>query len=110
MAQDPLRRVRLPEVRQALLRDVSVLAQSARRAEDEVAFGDAVEEVHHLLDPAHGCEPGDVLVSDGEVAVAQKLWHALAVARWPLDPDARDQDDVWAEARRLAGSLVAAAR
>ena len=49
------RRVRNPEVREALAGYLRTLARdSTWSAESEVAFGDAVEEVHHLLDPAHG--------------------------------------------------------
>ena len=110
MAEDGQASVRLPEVRRALLREVSILTQPSRTPEEDVAFGDAVEEVHHLLDPTHGGEPGDLLLDDAEVAVAEQLWQALNAAQWPLDPSARDQDATWAEVRRQGDALVAAAR
>jgi len=109
MAEGGQASVRLPEVRRALLREVSVLTLPSRTPE-EVAFGDAVEEVHHLLDPTHGGEPGDLLLDDAEVAVAEQLWQALDAAQWPLDPSARDQDATWAEVRRQADALLAAVR
>ena len=86
--------VRLPEIRQALLREVRVV-RSAVGEVDEIALGDAVEEVWHLLDPSHGGEPGDLLLSDVEVVLGTTLWRALERAPWPADPETRATDPAW---------------
>jgi hypothetical protein len=59
---------------------------------DEVALGDAVEEVWHLLDPTNGGEPGDVLLTEVEVALGNALWHALERAPWPAELETRATD------------------
>jgi hypothetical protein len=105
MAEEFAASVRLPDVRRALLRDVSTLGVHANEV-DEVAFGDAVEEVWHLLDPSHGREPGDVLLNDAEVEMATRLWSALDRATWPLDPTRRSMDSDWAQVTQLATALL----
>jgi hypothetical protein len=64
--------VRLPAVRQSLLRDLSTLRRAAGEIND-VVLGDVVEEVWHLLDPSHGGEPGDILRNDAEVALGTEV-------------------------------------
>jgi len=98
--------VRLPEVRQALLREVSTLQRWVGTAEDEVAFGDAVEEVHHLLDPSHGGEPGDLLLTHAEVVLSLRLWRALDRAPWPVEPEQRKTDPVWVEVAQHAAEFL----
>jgi hypothetical protein len=49
--------IRLPEVRQSLLQDVSTPRQAVGEV-NGVVLGHAVEEVWHLLDPPHGESPG----------------------------------------------------
>lgn len=101
--------VRLPEVRQALLLEVATLC-SAVGDVDEVALGDAVEEVWHLLDPTRSGEPGDVLLTDAEVALGAALWQALERAPWPAEPEARATDRAWTDVVQGATAFLDQAR
>jgi hypothetical protein len=98
--------VRLPEVRQAALGYVAVLAE---QAEDELLFDDAVEEVWHLLDPVHSREPGDILASMDELLLAAELWQAIERAQFPLPAATRAADPVWVEVSEAAQAFLAEA-
>jgi hypothetical protein len=97
--------VRLPEVREALLRDVSTLATTGPEV-DDVWVGDAVEEVWHLLDPSHGREPGDLLKDADEITAGTALWRALDRVAWPLDRDGRAANREWADVVNAADAFV----
>lgn len=97
--------LRNPHVRQALLFEVATL-RSAIGDIDEIALGDAVEEVWHLLDPTHGREPGDVLLTDAEVALGTALWQALERAPWPADPATRATDAAWTDVVQVATAFL----
>lgn len=101
--------LRNPEVRQTLLKDVATLADGEARR-DEIALGDAVEEVDHLLDPRHDGEPGDVLMDSEEVEAATALWHALNRVAWPLDSQQRATSKEWNEVVRVAQTFLARCR
>lgn len=98
-------KLRNPEVRKALLRDVAIL-YGALGETDHISLGDAVEEVSHLLDPTLGGEPGDVLLTDAEVASGTALWRALERAAWPVAYGIRTTDPAWVEVVRAATGFV----
>ncbi|WP_157592396.1 hypothetical protein [Solirubrobacter soli] len=97
--------LRNPEVRKALVREVATL-RGALGEVDEVALGEAVEEVSHLLDPTHEGEPGDVLLSDTEVALGTALWRALERAPWPAEPKTRASEPAWTDVVREADAFL----
>ena len=98
-------RLRNPEVRQLLLREVATL-RAATGEIDEVVLGDAVEEVWHLLDPSVGSEPGDILLDDREVALSTELWRALERAPWPADSETRNTSSAWADVADGAAAFL----
>jgi hypothetical protein len=97
--------LRNAEVRRELLSEVATLRGAVGEI-DEVALGDAVEEVWHLLHPTNGGEPGDVLLADAEVALGAALWHALERAPWPAESEKRASDPAWADVVRGAASFL----
>lgn len=77
---------------------------------DEIALGDAVDEVDHLLDPRHDGEPGDLIENAEEVEAATALVRALNRVAWPLDSQQRATSNEWDEVVRAAQVLVARCR